>query len=163
MRPSSPLQSSLIFLPITTSMSLLVGLFEVGSPKKVLISARSEGKLVRRNTELPIFALPASPLTGLYNCGRSQAKRVATSSSTLAMPSPANLGPLRTTNLGALGPPSSSSPWSSPSPGSAAPAEAAAWSILSVSAVSKSSQFFRDRSCHFPMVEGGMEKKSVEL
>ena len=46
---------------------------------------------------------------------------------------------------------------------SAAPAEAAAWSILSVSAVSKSSQFFRDRSCHFPMVEGGMEKKSVEL
>ena len=65
LRPSSPVQSSLIFLPTTASMSLLVGLFELDSPKNVFTPAKSGGKLVSRRTELPILALPASPLTGL--------------------------------------------------------------------------------------------------
>ena len=65
LRPSSPVQSSRTFLPTTASMSLLVGLFELESPKKVFTPARSGGKLVSRKTELPILALPASPLTGL--------------------------------------------------------------------------------------------------
>ena len=155
LRPSSPLQSSLIFLPITTSMSLLVGLLVMGSPKKLFTPAISVGSLVRRKTEFPMFAFPSSPFTGLYSWGLSQGKRVATSSNTLAMPSPAERGPLRCSVLEIFLPPSSAS---SPSPGKAALAEATAWSILSVNSVSRDSQFFRDRSYHCPVVHGGMEK-----